>query len=509
MLNFLKIRSLGARIIAINIIGLIFLAIGFILVDKSENNLIEARKEALILQANLIAFSFTLSSDVGNQETSNMDNLFITENWTATRIARTQIFNDDLVKIFDSKDFKKELDRVNEDSKFFFSNFIKIIKEFFDRDAPLLPREGYSKLDLRAAIEGKTKAREYKLENGGITVHVSIPLQRNNLKKEVLLLSTQEGDIGRILQEERQRYLRAFLIALSISLFLSISLSSTIARPLNRLAKATEGVSNAGIGEIPAMEYRKDEIGVLAKSVKRMTRALQDRVKSVEAFAADVAHELKNPLTSLQSAMETLQISNEEEEKKQLITIAFKDLKRLDRLISDISSSSRLEVELAKGEFEIIDIRDVLESVMEVTQTNITKKINININLKLSKDKIEVMGIGDRIAQVFYNLVDNAISFSKEGSNIYINASTSKTDAIIEIKDQGPGIPKENLGRIFERFYTYRPQEKSFGNNSGLGLSICKQIVKSLNGTIIATNGMDGGAIFTIRLPLNRGKKDK
>ena len=114
-----------------------------------------------------------------------------------------------------------------------------------------------------------------------------------------------------------------------------------------------------------------------------------------------------------------------------------------------------------------------------------------------------------RIAQVFYNLVDNAISFSKEGSNIYINASASKTDAIIEIKDQGPGIPKENLGRIFERFYTYRPQEKSFGNNSGLGLSICKQIVKSLNGTIIATNGMDGGAIFTIRLPLNRGKKDK
>ena len=315
--------------------------------------------------------------------------------------------------------------------------------------------------------------------------------------------------IRRILQEERQRYLRAFLIALSISLFLSISLSSTIARPLNRLAKATEGVSNAGIGEIPTMEYRKDEIGVLAKSVKRMTRALQDRVKSVEAFAADVAHELKNPLTSLQSAMETLQISNEEEEKKQLITIAFKDLKRLDRLISDISSSSRLEVELAKGEFEIIDIRDVLESVMEVTQTNITKKINININLKLSKEKIEVMGIGDRIAQVFYNLVDNAISFSKEGSNIYINASTSKTDAIIEIKDQGPGIPKENLGRIFERFYTYRPQEKSFGNNSGLGLSICKQIVKSLNGTIIATNGMDGGAIFTIRLPLNRGKKDK
>jgi two-component system sensor histidine kinase ChvG len=507
MFSFLKIESLGARIIAINLIGLILLAIGFILVDKSENNLIEARKEALILQANLIAFSFTLDSSVTNQEINNIDNLFLTKKWTSTKIARTQIFNDNLIKIFDSKNYQKEKNQDQDSSNYFFSDIIKIIKELFGRDAPLLPDLGYSLSDLKDAILGKTKATEYKLKNGGITVHVSIPLQRNNLKKEVLLLSTQEGDIGRIIREERQRYLRAFLVALSISLFLSVSLSSTIARPLNRLAKAAEGVSNAGIGEIPIMENRKDEIGVLANSVKRMTIALQDRVKSVEAFAADVAHELKNPLTSLQSAIETLQLSKEEEERKQLIKIAIKDLKRLDRLISDISSSSRLEVELARGEFEVIDIRDVLQSVMEVTRTNITKKIDININLKLPKNKIEVLGIGDRIAQVFYNLIDNAISFSKAGYNIDINASTTKSDAIIEIRDEGPGIPKENLGRIFERFYTYRPEEKIFGNNSGLGLSICKQIIKSLNGTIIATNRLGGGAVFTIILPLNKERK--
>ena len=507
MFSFLKIESLGARIIAINLIGLILLAIGFILVDKSENNLIEARKEALILQANLIAFSFTLDSSVTNQEINNIDNLFLTKKWTSTKIARTQIFNDNLIKIFDSKNYQKEKNQDQDSSNYFFSDIIKIIKELFGRDAPLLPDLGYSLSDLKDAILGKTKATEYKLKNGGITVHVSIPLQRNNLKKEVLLLSTQEGDIGRIIREERQRYLRAFLVALSISLFLSVSLSSTIARPLNRLAKAAEGVSNAGIGEIPIMENRKDEIGVLANSVKRMTIALQDRVKSVEAFAADVAHELKNPLTSLQSAIETLQLSKEEEERKQLIKIAIKDLKRLDRLISDISSSSRLEVELARGEFEVIDIRDVLQSVMEVTRTNITKKIDIKINLKLPKNKIEVLGIGDRIAQVFYNLIDNAISFSKTGYNIDINASTTKSDAVIEIRDEGPGIPKENLGRIFERFYTYRPEEKIFGNNSGLGLSICKQIIKSLNGTIIATNRLGGGAVFTIILPLNKERK--
>ena len=507
MFSFLKIKSLGTRIIAINLIGLILLGIGFILVDKSENNLIEARKEALILQANLIAFSFTLDSSVTNQEINNIDNLFLTKKWTSTKIARTQIFNDNLIKIFDSRDYQKERGQDQDSSNYFFSDVIKIIKGLFGRDAPLLPDLGYSLSDLKDAILGKTKATEYKLKNGGITVHVSIPLQRNNLKKEVLLLSTQEGDIGRIIQEERQRYLRAFLVALSISLFLSVSLSSTIARPLNRLAKAAEGVSNAGIGEIPIMKNRKDEIGVLANSVKRMTIALQDRVKSVEAFAADVAHELKNPLTSLQSAIETLQLSKEGEERKQLIKIAIKDLKRLDRLISDISSSSRLEVELARGEFEVIDIRDVLKSVMEVTRTNITKKIDISINLKLPKNKIEVLGIGDRIAQVFYNLIDNAISFSRAGHSIDINASTTKSDAIIEIRDEGPGIPKENLGRIFERFYTYRPEEKIFGNNSGLGLSICKQIIKSLNGTIIATNRLGGGAVFTIILPLNKEEK--
>ena len=322
--------------------------------------------------------------------------------------------------------------------------------------APVIPKEGYSIDDIKKSFTGITTAREYKLDNGGITVHVSIPLERNNLKKEVLLLSTNEGDIGRIIIEERQRFLRAFLIALSVSLFLSISLSGTIARPLNRLAKAAEGVSDAGVGEIPSMDNRKDEIGGLAKSVRRMTGALQERVKSVEAFAADVAHELKNPLTSLQSAIETLQISDEGEERKQLTKIAFKDLKRLD----------------------------------------------IDVRLNIPKNEINILGIGDRIAQVFYNLVDNALSFSKSGSSIEINAWTTKKEAIIEVKDQGPGIPKENLGRIFERFYTYRPEEKSFGNNSGLGLSICKQIIKSLNGTIIATNRAEGGASFTIMLPL-------
>ncbi|GIS05437.1 MAG: hypothetical protein CM15mP109_01930 [Candidatus Dadabacteria bacterium] len=279
MLNILKIESLGARIIAINLIGLIFLGTGFLFVDKSQNNLIEARKEALILQANLIAFSFTLNAQSVNQDLNNIDNLFLTENWTSTKIARTQIFNENLQEIFDSRDFEDE--EVEEsDKKNPLLSFARTFGAIFDRDAPILPKEGYSIDDIKKSFTGVTTASEYKLENGGITVHVSIPLRRNNLKKEVLLLSTNEGDIGRIIKEERQRFFRAFLIALSVSLFLSVSLSGTIARPLNRLAKAAEGVSDAGVGEIPSMDNRKDEIGGLAKSVRRMTGALQERVKS-------------------------------------------------------------------------------------------------------------------------------------------------------------------------------------------------------------------------------------
>ena len=366
----------------------------------------------------------------------------------------------------------------------------------------MLPKEGYSFEDLENALNGKITAKEYKLENGGITVHVTVPVINNSKIVSALLLTTEEEDIGLILQEGREGFIRVFIIALSVSLFLSAVLTSNIARPLNRLSKAAEGVSNAGVGETPIMDSRRDEIGALSRSIRRMTQALQDRVKAVEAFAADVAHEVKNPLTSLQSAIETLNISNNEDERKQLINIAFKDLRRLDRLISDISSSSRLEIELAKGEFEIIDLRDILHSVVEVAESALSKQLGVTINYKISEDEIRIEGIPDRIAQVFHNLVDNALSFSNKGSHIEISLWSGKRGAIIEVKDNGPGIPKESLNKVFERFYTYRPHDKNFGNNSGLGLSICKQIVKAHGGSIVAANRENGGAIFTVVFPL-------
>ena len=188
--------------------------------------------------------------------------------------------------------------------------------------------------------------------------------------------------------------------------------------------------------------------------------------------------------------------------KKELILIAFKDLKRLDRLISDISSSSRLEVELAKGEFIRTDLKDILDSVIEVAESTTLRKHGVNIKYNVSEDSIKINGISDKIAQVFHNLIDNALSFSNRGDEIDISLWKGKKGAIIEIKDNGPGIPKESLLKVFDRFYTYRPNDKTFGNNSGLGLSICKQIVKSHGGSIIAGNKENGGAIFTVTFPL-------
>ena len=501
MLNLLKPRSLGARILAINFIGLLLLALGFIYVDKSEDNLIKARIEALLVQANLFAFSFDLDPGIRENFRENL-NKFILKRQDVDKFitTRTRIFDKNQTIIFDTSDFDNR--RQNDNNKAYFDKVFEVIENYFGRNAQVLPSEGFSSLDIDQALNGNTVAKEYKLSNGGIIVHVTVPVYNNNEIVNALLLTTEEGDIGLILQEGRRGFIRVFIITIFVTLFLSASLSTTIARPLTRLSKAAERVTDAGIGDTPIMDNRRDEIGTLSRSIRRMTVALQDRVSAVEAFTADVAHEVKNPLTSLQSAIETLNTSENEDEKKSLILIAFKDLKRLDRLISDISSSSRLEVELAKGEFIKIDVRDILKSVIEVTESTIIKKYGVNIEHEITKENIIINGIADKIAQVFHNLIDNALSFSEKGDAINIHLWKAKNAAIIEIKDNGPGIPKESLIKVFDRFYTYRPNDKSFGNNSGLGLSICKQIIKTHGGSIVAGNKENGGAIFTVTLPL-------
>jgi len=277
--------------------------------------------------------------------------------------------------------------------------------------------------------------------------------------------------------------------------------------------------------EIPDFSSRRDEIGHLSGSLREMTSSLYNRIEAIEAFAADVAHELKNPLTSLRSAVETIEYARTPEQRERLVTIVKDDVKRLDRLISDISDASRLDAELARSEAGPVDMRQLLETFVELAnetrrehQPRVTLKIEPLPSEFSGKNGFTIAGHDNRLGQVTRNLIANAVSFSPADGEVAVTLRRKGRIVEYVVEDTGPGIPPANLERIFERFYTDRP-ENSFGKNSGLGLSISRQIVEAHNGTIRASNhyadgsgtGEDAdikGARFTVRLPVERSASD-
>jgi two-component system sensor histidine kinase ChvG len=289
-------------------------------------------------------------------------------------------------------------------------------------------------------------------------------------------------------------------------------LAGLIGHPLRKLARAAERI-RASKGQdvtIPDMSHRRDEIGELSMALRDMTQALHDRMESIESFAADVSHELKNPLTSLRSAVETVSIVKSEEDRKKLLDIILHDVQRLDRLITDISKASRLDVELARDEMEEVDVRQLLENIvsghktpMERTGDHTDVHFPIKLDIPRNKDLV-TMGNYGRLTQVFENLISNALSFSPEDGVVTIRAIPSKDQIIIEVEDEGPGIPESKLEDIFERFYSERPKTEEYGKHSGLGLSITKQIISAHGGDIYAENVKAGnqvtGACFTVIL---------
>jgi two-component system sensor histidine kinase ChvG len=285
-----------------------------------------------------------------------------------------------------------------------------------------------------------------------------------------------------------------------------------VATPIRRLAAAADRVrrGQAGRESIPLMEGRRDEISDLASSLSGMTRALYSRIDAIERFAADVAHELKNPLTSLKNAVEMLSRSKDDTSRDSMIKIVQQDVKRIDRLITDISDASRLDAELSREEYEPVDIARLLETIVEVyTYTRPNRGVTLALQLDLPKDA-RVMGRDERLGQIFRNLIDNAISFSPDGGKVAISAAASGYRVRVSVADEGPGIPQGNLETIFDRFYTERPVGHEFGNNSGLGLSIARQIVTGVGGRIWAENRREPGAenpcgaMFVVELPLAR-----
>lgn len=377
--------------------------------------------------------------------------------------------------------------------------------------------------EVGAAITGTTTPMVRVSNEGKQVVSVAVPIRRLRRVLGVLLLSTKGSDVEQTVRAERRAIVRLAMLALCISLLTSLFLTRYIAHPMRRLSAAAKrvGESIKAREEIPDFTNRSDEIGQLSGSFRDMTAALYRRLDAIETFAADVSHELKNPLTSLRSAAETLGLVKTEEQKTRLIEIIQNDVKRLDRLISDISDASRLDAELAREDTGIVDVETLLRGSVDVfndihrgDQPDVTLRIE-----KTTKDNREflIRGHDSRLGQVINNLLDNAISFSPKNGKVWVTAMRRKTNILIILEDEGPGIPTEHLSKIFKRFYTDRPEGEEFGNNSGLGLSISQQIITAHKGRIWAENryGKPGqpeqkpvpscekphGARFVIELP--------
>jgi two-component system sensor histidine kinase ChvG len=377
------------------------------------------------------------------------------------------------------------------------------------------PEKGNGYEEVARSLDGQKSSMVRVNDRGEVIVSVAVPVQRFRAIHGSLMLSTQGDDIDHMVTAERLAILKVGGVASAVMIVLSLLLASTIAGPVRRLADSAERVRRRirTRVEIPDFTGRRDEIGHLSGALRDMTDALYNRIEAIEMFAADVAHELKNPLTSLRSAVETLPLARNDISRARLLAVIEHDVKRLDRLISDISDASRLDAELQRQDMTSVDLRRLLTALASVA--NETRRgNNIGVEMRFEgrghNDTFSVPGHDSRLGQVISNLLSNAQSFSEAGGKVRINCRRARSEIEIVVDDDGPGIREDALERIFERFYTDRPHQ-GFGQNSGLGLSISKQIVEAHGGRIWAENrpgplGGDGeatiaGARFVVRLP--------
>ncbi len=342
---------------------------------------------------------------------------------------------------------------------------------------------------------------------GNLIVSVAVPIKRLKFVMGVLMLSTEAGDIDDALRQEWTQLVLGGLVAMLVLAGASWFILTRITEPLQQLSVGADTVRRGGrnIDAIPNIR-RPDEIGDLSLSLRAMTSALYARMDTIEQFAADVAHEIKNPLTSVASAIETLQRTTDEEKRAKLMGVVRDDIRRLDRLITDISDASRLDAELSRERARDVDLGALVAAMASMFEDPDAEDAPRMV-LNLPKSGLVVRGLDGPLAQVFRNVIENAVSFSPKGGEIRIAASAVGGNAVITIDDQGPGIPEDNLETVFRRFYTERPAAHGFGKNSGLGLSISRQIVEVHGGKIVASNLRDAdggvkGARFLITLPL-------
>ncbi|WP_189426063.1 stimulus-sensing domain-containing protein [Devosia pacifica] len=548
-LDFTIFSSLTRRIIVLNLAGLAVLVVGILYLNQWRAGLIDARVQSLRVQGEIIAAAIAASATVDSDVISiNPDRLLelqsgnsfsplsffdpslefpispervapLMRNLITPTRTRARIYDQEGLLIVDSENIyaRGEVLRVlsgNEpaDEPFFlidwWNNFLSWMPgDNFPIYQDYPADEGRRYPEVTSALSGAPADFVRVNNQGQLVVSVAVPIQRLRAIVGALLLSTEPGEIDAVVSQERWSILRIALIATGVQIVLSLLLAGTIAGPMRRLSEAAERVQTAGNAraEIPDMPDRTDEIGHLSRALSRMTAALYNRIEAIERFAADVAHELKNPLTSLRSAVETLPRAKREEDRERLAAIIQHDVRRLDRLISDISNASRLDAELARESAEKVDISQLADTMVSI-QKDIAGERDVAVTFKRRNPRVPavVNGHDSRLAQVIANLIDNAVSFSPAGGTVEVGLSSDAENIVLTVMDEGPGI-QGDTSRIFQRFYTDRPEAEHFGDHSGLGLSISRQIVEAHKGTISAENREDRtGALFTVILPRAR-----
>jgi two-component system sensor histidine kinase ChvG len=342
-------------------------------------------------------------------------------------------------------------------------------------------------------------------------VSVSIPIAQ---VREVLgVLTLEANDVDAIIAAERLALVPFILIAVAVTISSSLLLTQLIAQPVRRLARAADRVRVAGARAIslPDLARRDDELGDLTRSLEDMTQSLSERMDAIESFAADVAHEIRNPLTSLRSAVETLDLVKDLAARERLLAVLKNDVQRLDRLVTDISNASRLDAELSRDQPKTLDLERLVTEIVHTYQAT-AKPGEPGVVFKSpgGLEAITVQGREVPLGQVFRNLIDNARSFSPPNGEVSVSLVRVRDQVIGTVADSGPGIPPENVETIFQRFYTSRPKGAAFGGNSGLGLSIARQIAEAHGGTLhaenrIGPNGQVAGALFVLTLPEAKG----
>lgn len=506
---------LSLRILAVNALALVMLAGGVLYLDQFRSRLIDQRRQELMTHAQLTATALAeLSAAHADPPMQRAESIRLVRAFAQTSNAHILLVAHDGRLVLDSVAdaggtdplaARKRRRTFGPVSAEILDRLIENVGSFpaLDAYAPPMPQTVGRWPETTAALRGRAASHLRRLPDTVVVVSVAAPMILADGDRGAIVMITGTRDITQVVRDERLASFQIFLLVLGLTLLISLFQARTIVRPIRLLAAAAQRVrlGRARGVAMPRFAGRTDEIGHLARALGAMTETLHARMDATEAFAADVAHEIKNPLSSLRSAAESLERTTDPALHRQLHAVIRDDVDRLDRLISDISNASRLDAELSRGQFERLDFSALIGAICDYYRSNgLPRGIHL-VDRRPVPGIAMVRGMELRLGQVLRNLIDNAISFSPDGGTVRVTLEPSGGDSWqMTVDDDGPGIPAENMADIFKRFYSQRPDDETFGQHSGLGLAIAKQIVEGHGGAILVQNRAEGGGISGARL---------